>query len=499
MHGRERWRAAIGGATVVLTIVTGSVAVAPSAVAEPPSLPGFEAGIEYVTAAGARAWRYYSTVGSVDDAHFAQVVVPETLAVESPVQIVIAFHGATATEDAIVTTDGARRMLDSWLDRGWVVIAPRGGSTIRYTSTGRKVGRDGQWGNQRSSAGVADLWQWATTTWSTDPHGPLLYGWSMGGVAALNVAAELDRRGSAAAAVFTVDGVAYLRGMYVRSTSAARSMRKAYLLPRGTTAGNEAWVAAVDVADGGHDPIYALPNVTPFPLRMSASAGDPTVNATQNSYFLRQQLSSVWSEELIVVATSGGHNANGHYDPIDTNAFFDRALARKLAPYASFGDVVIGADVAFDASVSSDPDGSIVDYAWDFGDGSTGTVVTPNHTYATSGSFTVTLTVTDDNGLTASTSRTITVAADEPPVAAFSYSVTGLAVDVDATTSSDSDGVIVDYAWDFGDADTGSGETATHTYATPGTYIVTLSVIDDRGEFTMLAVAVIVDPPPMDP
>lgn len=65
--------------------------------------------------------------------------------------------------------------------------------------------------------------------------------------------------------------------------------------------------------------------------------------------------------------------------------------------------------VSFDATTSYDPDGgSLVSYSWDFGDG-TGTGVTTSHTYNTSGIYVVSLTVTDDNGLTNSTSQTITV------------------------------------------------------------------------------------------
>jgi len=56
--------------------------------------------------------------------------------------------------------------------------------------------------------------------------------------------------------------------------------------------------------------------------------------------------------------------------------------------------------ISFDASGSHDPDGTITSYAWDFGDGTTRTGVTVSHAYSTAGSFTVTLTVTDNGGLT---------------------------------------------------------------------------------------------------
>lgn len=58
-----------------------------------------------------------------------------------------------------------------------------------------------------------------------------------------------------------------------------------------------------------------------------------------------------------------------------------------------------GESVSFSGAGSTDPDGSIVTYAWNFGDGSTATGVTVTHTYSTNGSYTVTLTVTDNDGL----------------------------------------------------------------------------------------------------
>src|SRR6185295_3800128 len=58
---------------------------------------------------------------------------------------------------------------------------------------------------------------------------------------------------------------------------------------------------------------------------------------------------------------------------------------------------------------SSDPDGSITSYAWSFGDGSSGTGATTNHTYATSGTFTVTLAVTDNLGARGTDTATVTV------------------------------------------------------------------------------------------
>ena len=139
--------------------------------------------------------------------------------------------------------------------------------------------------------------------------------------------------------------------------------------------------------------------------------------------------------------------------------------------------------VDFNADTSSD-DGMIVEYTWDFGDGSpAATGVTVSHTYSSTGSYLATLTVTDDADLTATTSAEINVTVvNQAPVASFTTSATDgtvpLTVAVDASSSSD-DGTIVSYHWTFGDTGTADGAAAMHTYNTPGDYLITLTVIDN--------------------
>jgi chitinase len=112
--------------------------------------------------------------------------------------------------------------------------------------------------------------------------------------------------------------------------------------------------------------------------------------------------------------------------------------------------------------------------------------VSPSHTYATAGSYTVSLTVTDDAGATATATATATIEAvpNELPTADAGgpYSGTeGVAVSFDGSGSSDPEGTDLTYNWDFGDGSTGSGVSVLHNYNEAGSYIVTLTVIDEGG------------------
>jgi PKD repeat protein len=144
-----------------------------------------------------------------------------------------------------------------------------------------------------------------------------------------------------------------------------------------------------------------------------------------------------------------------------------------------------GSEYAFDGSMSVDADGTIASYAWNWGDGTpAGSGATATHAYAAPGTFTVTLTVTDDDGATDTATLAVTIApaANQPPTAAFTVTEDGLTVTFDAATSSDPDGSVASYQWDFGDGETSvAGPSVTHTYAATGTYPVTLRVTDDDG------------------
>ncbi len=173
----------------------------------------------------------------------------------------------------------------------------------------------------------------------------------------------------------------------------------------------------------------------------------------------------------------------------------------NTAPTAAFSSSAVDLTASFDASGSRDDDGTVVSYGWDFGDGTTGSGVRVSHAYATPGTYTVVLTVGDDDGAGTTVSEPVTVAAPPPPNVAPTAVIDGtpsqLTVAFTGAGSTDSDGTVVSWAWAFGDGKTGTGATVSHTYAAAGTYTAQLTVTDDDGATATAATTVTVVAPPV--
>jgi len=164
-------------------------------------------------------------------------------------------------------------------------------------------------------------------------------------------------------------------------------------------------------------------------------------------------------------------------------------------------NATVGQTVFFNGAGSYDPDGYVQSWSWSFGDGYTGSGPQPIHSYNNPGYYVVTLTVTDNGGLSATTSMTVSVRTDLPPVASFKSSPSnpkvGQQVFFDGSASYDPDGFIQSYFWSFGDGTSQSfSSSASHVYTSPSNYTVTLTVTDNNGLTNSTSLVVSVHPRP---
>jgi PKD repeat protein len=296
------------------------------------------------------------------------------------------------------------------------------------------------------------------------------------------------------------------------------------------------WVRPFDPASEGtpsNAVQYAAPNqkptaaisadlssgAAPLSVTLDASAShDPDGSIVKYEFDWDGQAGGVhWTDNGAAATALHSYDTPGSYKPFvrvtdDRGATATATLGTAIVVAAhtnqtptpvldaspSSGQAVL--NVSFDATGSSDSDGTIVTYDFDFdGDGvydQSGPLPTANHSYTAPGLFQALLRVTDDGGQSATTLKMITVSpatGGTPPVADLqpdhNSGVAPLSVNFDASASHDPDGTITDYQWDWSyngfsfssDEDTGTTAAAAHTFATPGNYAVAVQVTDNDG------------------
>jgi parallel beta-helix repeat protein len=181
-------------------------------------------------------------------------------------------------------------------------------------------------------------------------------------------------------------------------------------------------------------------------------------------------------------------------------------------PVADPGGPYIGKvnqTISFNGSQSYDPDGTIIFYRWNFGDGSSQILnIAPEHAYFDPGIYMVTLTVVDDDGRSSMANTTVTISGEiyinSPPFAVFTSPLTTTVdqpVSFDASESSDVDGSIVGYRWDFDgdgtfDTDWLATPVITNTFSIPGNTLVTLEIKDNGNASSSYVVTLDINAPP---
>ena len=175
------------------------------------------------------------------------------------------------------------------------------------------------------------------------------------------------------------------------------------------------------------------------------------------------------------------------YNDATFRVYYERSLGSDLPLAEANGaySALLGDSIMFNSAGSVDTNGAIETYLWDFGDGNTSNLANPQYTYTSTGIYTATLTVTDnDNNVATDTASVEVRASNIAPTAKINgpYSTNlGQAIVFNSNGSVDSDGSIVSYLWQFGDGTTSSEQNPSHTYSNVGDYTVSFTVTDDAG------------------
>ncbi|HDP93955.1 MAG TPA: PKD domain-containing protein [Candidatus Aminicenantes bacterium] len=214
-------------------------------------------------------------------------------------------------------------------------------------------------------------------------------------------------------------------------------------------------------------------------------AGVAALVKSANPSLSNSQVRSILESSAKDLGASGWDSYFGH-GRVDAYAAVLAAggsTPENQPPSAGFTFSVADLNVSF-TDTSSDSDGTVEAWAWDFGDGATSSAQNPEHNYAAAGTYSVGLTVTDNDGATDTVIHNVTVESttpeNQPPSAAFTFAVADLNVTF-TDASSDSDGTVEAWAWNFGDGATSSAQNPEHNYAAAGTYSVGLTVTDNEG------------------
>jgi len=330
---------------------------------------------------------------------------------------------------------------------------------------------------------------------SSDPEGSALtYAWSYsfngGAPVSMGTTSAVQRTfhqpGTYQVSLKVTDAADHLTDVETRTLTVTNAAPTA----SGTATPNPAWQHTGVAFDASTSTDPETPGSLTYAWDFDNNGTTDATGVTANRVF------TTAGAKTVRLTVTDAHNATDTADIAVTVDANNKPVAQIAEPTPNPANA--GVEISFDASGSSDTDAAgetgaaVASYAWDFGDGTTSTLVNPTHAYAAAGEHLVSLVVTDNHGV-ASTPATVTVTITEPPgnaaptangTATPNPAIQNNEVTFDASTSTDAETPdSLTYAWDF-DNDgipDATGVTATHVFDTPGTKTVKLTVTDPEG------------------
>jgi hypothetical protein len=195
---------------------------------------------------------------------------------------------------------------------------------------------------------------------------------------------------------------------------------------------------------------------------------------------------------FITKSSGGGGGGGGEEPPVEPQNKKPIADVSAGEPYQGF----VNATILFNGSRSSDPDGTIITWFWVFGDTTSGTGKTVNHTFLKTGTYTVTLTVTDDDGATHTDTTTCVIKQPNrrptTPIITGPLNGTKNTVYTYTVLSTDADNDTIRYSITWGDETSyinistflpsGTPFTCNHSWTMAGRYVITVRVTDNQNQ-----------------
>jgi len=202
-------------------------------------------------------------------------------------------------------------------------------------------------------------------------------------------------------------------------------------------------------------------------------------NTTSSNINPTHAYTTIGEYSVKLTVTDNNNATNTSSTTVTITKLNELPIANINGPYNG----LVNESIQFSSNGSIDNDGNIVSYLWDFGNGDTSTLENPLYSYTLGGTYTITLTITDNDTASNTSSTTATIIKpNELPIANINGPYSGLineSIQFSSNGSIDNDGNIVSYLWDFGDNITSFNSNPSHVYTTAGNYNVTLTVTDN--------------------
>jgi PKD repeat protein len=272
--------------------------------------------------------------------------------------------------------------------------------------------------------------------------------------------------------VYTVDGV-YSVTLTVTNIDGSHSVTKAnYITCIKTVAPPEATFVSTGTSGSKPFTVKFIDTSSNSPVSWAWSFGDGGTSAEQNPSHI---YTNKGTYTVTLTATNSGGSATV------TKGGYIIVSEESMAPVASFTSTKVTGSTPLTVKFIDTSSNGPTSWLWSFGDGYSDTVQNPTHTYASKGTFTVTMTATNSIGSSTAIEDGYIIAKLAEPIASFTADVTSGTAPLTVHFNDTSQNAPTSWSWFFSDGDNVITQNPVHTFTSAGSYTVVLTAKNDVG------------------